>query len=1086
MTCLPFVNPSNSANLLTSSLRANINGSTTMNAKTSTITRTAQKAALLALTLCAVFASGLALVPAASALAPTRAKTELHVANGAATVTLPDGRIFMSGGQFEGRATNRIQVIATKANNPVSLESVLLVARSQHTATLLPSGEVLVLGGAGSAGGLVSQAERFNPVTGVSRLVALEKVQPRMGHTVTVITDGRLVITGGRDATGRAISSVQIFNPETGDVQESTAAMQAPRQGHEAFLLADGRVLIVGGRLQDGSTATYMELFDAERVRFVDVPAVLPRDTALAQLPPNVTGTIPPADAVDVAPDTLIAFRFSTPMTPETVGATNVTLIGREGHIPVRVVPTEDGMLAFVRPEQPLLPAARYNVFLNGLKDANQTSLALYAMGFTTGALIAGDASQRRNGGGVGATTEPIWNSTTTPFTNSVVMGKEFSATAPAVDVIAEEGTWAEKLTRSKVKSLAKKTDDEEWIPGPEHLEGRWRSHIKVADKDVEAYLRSASNFVDKIKDRSRRAANRAAAKPTTLTGQVLRLNGKPLKNAIVSIGDNETRTDGAGRFTLVNVPAGRQEVYIEGHQAGDYGSYLFGVDIDAGEDNDLDAPVWMPKLDKDAWFNINSPTTEETVVKSARLSGLEIRIPKGAIIRDHRGRPVTRVNLTPMPLDTAPFPVTENFSLFFSLQPAGSTITSVAATPAGSGVFGAKVTYPNYGNLKAGTAVPFYDYDSVRGWYQYGSGTVAPDAKQIIPGAEVVLYRFMGFSLPGFRVQDTKNKIDPCSECSPSKTEAGDPVDLASGLFVHRTQDFSINDQIPINLTRTYRSGAKSSSRGYGDGTGVSYNWYVRGDGNCPTNSVDLIFSNGSTITFGKSGGSGSATAYNYSGELREFRGATLSTPGGASGGARITLRNGLSYSFSTVPCNSASTADTAMTSIKDRYGNTILVERNNGGFISRIRSSSGRTLTYTYDTSNRIASIIDNLDRKVTYSYVSTGTDSAGVATRGLRALAGKMQRALRPRPNHTHTMQRAIWHPLSTSGASRWSPTNTTLIVASKNKRWLMVPSTSLHTRCMPTEKLPPRQLLMAEAMCVKWSMTTNRNCKSRPLV
>jgi RHS repeat-associated protein len=955
-------------------------------------TTSAQKFVLVLATLCA----SLVLAPVASALTPARAKTELHVANGAATVTLPDGRIFMSGGQFEGKATNRIQVIATKANNPVSLESVLLVARSQHTATLLPSGEVLVLGGAGSAGGLVTQAERFNPVTGVSRLVALDKVQPRMGHTVTVITDGRLVITGGRDATGNAISSVQIFNPETGDVQESTTAMQAPRQGHEAFLLADGRVLIVGGRLQDGSTATYMELFDADRVRFVDVPAVLPRDTALAQLPPNVTGTIPPADAVDVAPDTLIAFRFSTPMTPETVGATNVTLIGREGHIPVRVVPTEDGMLAFVRPEQPLLPAARYNVFLNGLKDTNQTSLALYAMGFTTGALIAGNSNQRRTDGESSTASSPIWNSTTTPFTNSVVMGKEFNTTTPTINTTDEEGTWAEKLTRSKVKSLAKKTDDEEWIPGPENLEGRWRSHIKVADKDVEAYLRSASNFVDKIKDRSRRTANRAAVKPTTLTGQVLRLNGKPLKNAIVSMGNNETRTDSTGRFTLVNVPVGRQEIYIEGHEAGDYGSYLFGVDIDAGEDNDLDAPVWMPKLDKDAWFNINSPTTEETVVKSARLPGLEIRIPKGAIIRDYRGRPVTRVNLTPMPLDTAPFPVTENFSLFFSLQPAGSTITSVAAQPAGSGVYGAKVTYPNYGNLKPGAGVPFYDYDSIKGWYQYGSGTVAPDGKKIIPGPEVVLYRFMGFSLPGFRVDDKPNDNDPCPpiEC-PVKTD-GDPVDLSSGLFFHRTQDFAINDLMPLNLTRTYRTGWKKSSRGFGDGVGEEFNYYLRSNGECPTTSVDLVFPNGAYITLTVTPGENPLNAvFRYFGFLRSLRGADLRFNGsGLSGlGATMSLPDGSKLTFSTYICVVGTGApDTALTAITDRLGNTTKIERANGGLISRVKSSSGRTLTYARDTSNRISAITDDLGRSVTYTYTSTGTAADGTATTGISSVSWK----------------------------------------------------------------------------------------------
>jgi RHS repeat-associated protein len=950
--------------------------------------RSVLRAVLAACALC----SPLPALADALTRAPSFAKAELHVANGAATVTLPDGRVFMSGGQVDGKATNRIQIIETRANNPISLESTLLSARKQHTATLLPSGEVLILGGANGVGTLLTQAERFNPVTGISRAIALEKIRPRMGHTVTVITDGRLVIAGGRDATGRAISSVQILNPETGAVEESTTTMQAPRDEHEAFLLADGRVLIVGGRLQDGSNATYMELFDADRVRFVDVPANLPRDSAAAKLPPSVTGTIPPENAVDVAPDTLIAFRFSTPMRPETVGASNVTLIGREGSIPVRVVPTEDGMLAFVRPEQPLLPAARYNVFLNGMKDTRETQLSLYAMGFTTGSLTAGRGrgGDTRDAGDVSR--EPKWDSATTPFTIT-----QSAANSNATDVTAsanasdEEGTWAEKLTRSKVKALAKKgEDDEDWIPGPEHLEGRWRSHVKVSDSDAEAYLRSAFNFFEKNKDKQRRAAARAAVKPTTLTGQVLRLNGKPLKNVMVSLGNNETKTDKTGRFTLVNVPAGRQEIYVEGHQAGDYGSYVFGVDVEAGEDNDLDAPVWLPKLDKDAWFNINSPTTEDTVVKSARLPGLEIRIPKGVIIRDYKGRPVTRVNLTPMPIDTPPFPVDVNFSLFFSLQPAGSTITSAS----GATNVGAKVTYPNYGNLKPGASVPFYDYDAARGWYHYGSGTVSADSKQIITGPEVVLYRFMGFSVPGFRVDDVPNDNDPCPDPDCDKKTDGDPVDLASGLFEHRTQDMHISDLMPINMTRKYRTGWKKSSRGFGDGAGHEYNWYLRGDGKCPSEYVDLVFPNGSYIRFLLSPGLGiGAALYGYFEQVRAFRGAKITAAGGGvAGGFNLTMPSGMSFNFAGVPCSSLTSGDSSLKSITDVNGNKIIIERANGGLISRIKSSSGRSISFTHNTSNRVTTLIDDKGRTTSYSYVATGTAPDGTATAGISRVSWK----------------------------------------------------------------------------------------------
>ena len=52
------------------------------------------------------------------------------------------------------------------------------------------------------------------------------------------------------------------------------------------------------------------------------------------------------------------------------------------------------------------------------------------------------------------------------------------------------------------------------------------------------------------------------------LTGQVLRVDEIPVANVEVSIGGNATRTDANGRFMLYEVPAGRQEVYVDGSTA--------------------------------------------------------------------------------------------------------------------------------------------------------------------------------------------------------------------------------------------------------------------------------------------------------------------------------------------------------------------------------------------------------------------------------------------------------------------------------------------------------------------------------------
>jgi hypothetical protein len=80
--------------------------------------------------------------------------------------------------------------------------------RTGHTATLLPDGRVLVLGGTS-----VTPIESFDPVTATFTVVGDTGV-PRTGHTTTVLSDGRVLIAGGRFIT-TALDDLLVYDPAT-------------------------------------------------------------------------------------------------------------------------------------------------------------------------------------------------------------------------------------------------------------------------------------------------------------------------------------------------------------------------------------------------------------------------------------------------------------------------------------------------------------------------------------------------------------------------------------------------------------------------------------------------------------------------------------------------------------------------------------------------------------------------------------------------------------------------------------------------------------------------------------------------------
>src|ERR1035437_7928354 len=168
----------------------------------------------------------------------------LHTARYGHTATLlPNGMVIVVGGRDSNSVSLASAELYDQSTGTWTNTGSLNVARYDHTATLLTSGKLMVVGGIGTHP--VSLVELYDPPTGIWTTNSLTLNTARFRHTATLLSDGKVLVAGG--GNGGFLSSAEGFDPVTGAWTPTVNPLATGRVLHTATLLGNGKVLVAGG-----------------------------------------------------------------------------------------------------------------------------------------------------------------------------------------------------------------------------------------------------------------------------------------------------------------------------------------------------------------------------------------------------------------------------------------------------------------------------------------------------------------------------------------------------------------------------------------------------------------------------------------------------------------------------------------------------------------------------------------------------------------------------------------------------------------------------------------------------------------------
>lgn len=166
---------------------------------------------------------------------------------------LLDGRVLVAGGS-SGAASLSSSELYTPSTASWSNAATLLVARSQHSAVLLPNGRVLIAGGYTAGTTATTTAEVYDPfaLIGVGWVATSNSLSTARGQAgITLLPSGQVLISGGANAGAASLVS-NLYDSGLGFV----AGRRAVLTGVPGSAAPGGYIGLIGTKLTGDSEAS--------------------------------------------------------------------------------------------------------------------------------------------------------------------------------------------------------------------------------------------------------------------------------------------------------------------------------------------------------------------------------------------------------------------------------------------------------------------------------------------------------------------------------------------------------------------------------------------------------------------------------------------------------------------------------------------------------------------------------------------------------------------------------------------------------------------------------------------------------------
>jgi len=484
----------------------------------------------------------------------------------------------------------------------------------------------------------------------------------------------------------------------------------------------------------------------------------------------------------------------------------------------------------------------------------------------------------------------------------------------------------------------------------------------------------------------------------TALAGRLLLVDDTPIVGARVTLGGVTLDTDAGGNFLFVDAPPGRQMLGLDVNAArAGLPIYAIDVELTGGVPTRLPPLRITPPPPPERFIAIDNAVRDQLITDD-RLPGFALTLPAGVTITGWDGvlkRQIAVGTLTPdtLPVPPPSFPTQSFYQVFF-----GTPMGGLPSQPL-------PITLPNDQGLRPGESVEIWYYDAapipgaVAGWRLAGDATVSADGTQAVADPGVGLERFCGVC----GIACIKRKVAGQPNVPLKGVRGGDPVDLATGLFVLHKTDLALSGRIPAFIHRVYNAvDPFGRVAGFelptGPGWTLSIDVALIDDG--PDARV-LVMPGNSRVPFARTGAGTFAN-----GTLPDLAGAVLHAE---SDGQRLAFKDGSSWRFRggwrIRGHNTVLDGLGLLIEQRDRHGNVLAVERDVFGAATTIIEPAGRTLILTTSLldpadamSARLVSASDPLGRSVHYGYdetrrLATVTDAAGGVVRYDYDAAGRV---------------------------------------------------------------------------------------------